>query len=138
MYLNTKYLHEFSSGKYIIPKNSTAALNIYGMHRNPVLYPDPNTFKPERFQSLTKNDKSSNISVRHPYAFIPFSAGPRNCIGQRYAMFELKVVLSWILRKFHFSLPSKPLLFENEIKTSFEITLKPASGIPLVVTPRKN
>ena len=126
-----------SPGKYVLPKNVTAILNIYGMNRNSLVYPDPDAFKPERFEFLEKNDEGSKTTlVRHPYAFIPFSAGPRNCIGHKYAMFELKVMLSWILRKFQFSLPSNQLSFDNEIETSFELTLKPVGGIPLIITPR--
>lgn len=51
------------------------ALLIYGMHHNPRVYSDPDAFKPERFLP----EQSAN---RHPNALIPFSAGPRNCIGK--------------------------------------------------------
>ena len=47
---------------------------IYAMHHNPRLYPDPLVYNPERFFAIESAD-------RHPYAFVPFSAGPRNCIG---------------------------------------------------------
>ncbi|XP_046641927.1 cytochrome P450 4C1-like [Daphnia pulicaria] len=114
-------------GGFVLPAGLSVALLIYGMHRNPKVYPEPDTFKPERFLP----EQSAN---RHPYAFIPFSAGPRNCIGQKYAQFELKVVLSWVLRKFEFSLadPSCPA-----VSASSEIVLKPVDGIHLSVKPRQ-
>ena len=62
-------------GEYILPAGLSVALLIYGMHRNPRIYPDPDVYKPERFLP-------EQSAGRHAYAFLPFSAGPRNCIGK--------------------------------------------------------
>lgn len=59
---------------YVIPAGSTISLHIYALHRNEEIFPNPLDFKPERFESEQSDG-------RHPYAFVPFSAGPRNCIG---------------------------------------------------------
>ena len=48
----------------------------YLLHRDPKSFPDPDTFDPDRFSPERSQD-------RHPYAYVPFSAGPRNCIGQK-------------------------------------------------------
>ena len=60
---------------YTIPAGVIASILLYALHRNEEIFPDPNAFKPERFES-------DQYSGRHPFAFIPFSAGPRNCIGK--------------------------------------------------------
>ena len=61
-------------GEHLIPAGANLVLLIYAMHRNPRLYPDPLVYNPERFFP-------DQFATKHPYSFIPFSAGPRNCIG---------------------------------------------------------
>jgi cytochrome P450 family 4 len=62
-------------GDFTLPVGASVSVQVYALHRNKELFPDPLSFKPERFQ------KEQSIG-RHPFAFIPFSAGPRNCIGK--------------------------------------------------------
>lgn len=81
-----------ADGKQIL-KGSTIGISIYRVHRDERYFPSPEEYQPERF--LPENSEK-----RHPYAFIPFSAGRRNCIGQRFAMLEIKVILAYILRNF--------------------------------------
>nr|WDY85989.1 cytochrome P450 4BR18 [Pagiophloeus tsushimanus] len=76
-----------------IPKNTTVAVFLYGMSHDPAVFPEPEKFDPDRFLP----EKSG---ARHNYAYIPFSAGPRNCIGQRYAMYSLKTCIAKFLLQF--------------------------------------
>lgn len=66
---------DVSFDNYKIPKNCYVGIDIYFMHRDPEHFPNPEVFDPDRFLS-------DNNQKRHPYAYIPFSAGPRNCIGK--------------------------------------------------------
>ncbi|NWI42995.1 CP4FN protein, partial [Picathartes gymnocephalus] len=76
-----------------IPPGVICLMSIYGTHHNPDLWPEPEVFNPLRFSP-------ENSKGRSPSSFIPFSAGPRNCIGQSFAMAEMKVVVALTLSQF--------------------------------------
>ncbi|GAB6032307.1 Cytochrome P450 2 sub R member 1 [Chamberlinius hualienensis] len=101
---------------YNIPANTTCVQNIYAIHHDPNLWEEPELFKPERF--IDKNNKT----IWPPY-LMPFSIGPRACIGQNLAQMELKIIISSLLHQFNFYLPP------GEPKPSLEadkgLTLQP-------------
>ncbi|KAJ8915092.1 hypothetical protein NQ315_014347 [Exocentrus adspersus] len=103
---------------YTIPEGCDINIYIYDLHRSPQYWEDPDNFDPDRFLP-------ENIAKRHPFAFLPFSAGSRNCIGQRFAMLEIKAVLCGILRKFKL----KPVDTPNEIKYRTDLVLRPINEV---------
>ncbi|KFM62447.1 putative cytochrome P450 4aa1, partial [Stegodyphus mimosarum] len=83
-------------GSFTIPKDVTCSVAIYKLHRDQEIFPNPEEFDAERFSP-------ENCKNRHPYAYMPFSMGPRMCIGHQFAMMELKVMISKLLREFEFT-----------------------------------
>lgn len=93
-YISRVVTEESICGHLILPKHAEISIHIFDIHRDSSHFRDPEKFDPDRF--LPENTRN-----RHPFAYIPFSAGMRNCIGQRFAMLELKIFLATIVKEFH-------------------------------------
>ena len=86
---------------FLLTEGTWVAVSLYGVHHHPEFWPDPYEFRPSRFEAGANADKGSTL----PFAFVPFSGGPRNCIGQGLAMEELKATIALLLREFELSVP---------------------------------
>lgn len=111
--------------RHRFPCKTEVFISPYCTHRLPHIYPEPEKFDPSRFLP-------ENCEKRHPYAFIPFSAGPRNCIGHKFAILEMKTVVSSILRNFELL----PVPDKTEITSLFRVTLRSKGGIWITLKPR--
>ncbi|KAI1286075.1 Cytochrome P450 4V2 [Halotydeus destructor] len=107
-----------------LPKGLTVGILPMILHQNPEVFPKPALFLPDRF--LPENSKT-----RNPFSFLPFSAGSRNCIGQKYAMAEVKIVISNIVENFKI----ESLDQRDKIILVPEIVLRSANGIRLKLEP---
>ncbi|XP_071538556.1 cytochrome P450 4C1-like [Panulirus ornatus] len=124
--VSREHKEEVTVCNYRIPAGVTLGISIYMVHRDPAQFPNPEVFDPDRFLP-------ENAVKRHPYAFIPFSAGPRNCIGQKFAMMEMKIVTSSILRRFKVESVKSP----KDLELNGELILRSKGGNILKLTPRE-
>ncbi|XP_034544191.1 cytochrome P450 3A27-like isoform X2 [Notolabrus celidotus] len=111
-----------------IPKDMLVMVPIYALHQDPELWPEPEEFRPDRFSKENKR----NIK---PYSYLPFGAGPRNCIGTRFALLMIKLALVEVLQKYSFSVCDET---EIPLKMDPEGLLGPLKPIKLKVVTRSN
>lgn len=96
-------------GSIVLPKGTLVQVPVYAIHHDAEYFPNPEKFDPERFLP-------ENAGRIVPYSYLPFGAGPRNCIGMRFALLEAKLVLAEALLKYRFVPTSEtviPVVFAN-------------------------
>jgi cytochrome P450 len=107
-------------GDLAIPRGSTVIVYVYGAHHAPRYWPSPERFNPERF---------AKGNVPAPFTHLPFGGGPRGCIGSHYAMMQILMILSDLLRSYDFQLTPG-----QTIEARPMVILRPKHGIRMTFT----
>jgi cytochrome P450 len=109
-------------GDVVIPSGSMVIVHVYGAHHAPKHWPDPETFDTNRF--VPGSDK-----LRVPFTYLPFGGGPRVCIGNHYAMLQILMILSELLRRYDFQ-----IVPGQRIEARPMVILRPKEGIRMTFT----
>jgi cytochrome P450 len=105
---------------YPLPAGSVVHISLYALHRHPQLWDAPAVFRPERFSD-------EQVEQRHKFAYLPFSTGPRKCIGDQFAMTEGQLILATAAQRFHLALAPG-----QRVDTAALITLNPKHGMEMI------
>jgi cytochrome P450 len=103
---------------YAVPEGARVVYSPYITHRLPDLYPMPGRFLPGRWLHIDPG----------PYEYLPFSAGPRMCLGSGFAMMEMRLVLATLLRRYHLTIPPNA-----RIDPGGMLLLEPKQGLPVII-----
>jgi cytochrome P450 len=109
---------------YPVKAHSSVFVNFYSLHHNPDVWDNPEGFDPQRFLP-GKGEK------RHRFAYAPFGAGPRQCIGNNFALMEGVLALAMIAQKFELNLCPG-----TDIRPHMPGTLRPRGGVPVILKRR--
>ncbi len=112
-------------GDHLLPPDSMLIVSIFNIHRHPDFWQRPDTFDPDRFSS----ERSAG---RHRYAFMPFGAGPRMCIGNHFAMLEGTLLLAATAQRYELQ-----LLPDQTVETQVAVTMRPKEGLPMRLRARQ-
>jgi cytochrome P450 len=115
-------LSDDRAGDLAIPRGSTVVVFVYGVHHSPRHWENPERFDPERFSK-------ANEKLHTPFTWLPFGAGPRGCIGGNYAMLQIFMILSVLLKKYEFQ-----LVPGQTIEARPMVILRPKHGIRMNFT----
>lgn len=119
-------LHDVEIGGYLVPKGWMVLLSPYTLHHREDTFPQPETFDPERFTPEREKQLPR-------YAYLPFGAGPRNCIGMYFAMMEGQLLLATLAQRLHFTLVPGQTIEPDSVHYG---TLKPATPVHITVKKR--
>ncbi|MEP6885737.1 MAG: cytochrome P450 [Gammaproteobacteria bacterium] len=111
-------------GGYAIAPRTDVFISPYMLHRHPAFWSEPEEFKPERFAGI-------DAAERHKFSYIPFAVGPRHCIGENIAMFEMLVHVHAMSRRFCLTRASN-----EPIELEAQINLRPRSNLMMTVEAR--
>jgi cytochrome P450 len=117
-------VREIHLGDTRIPAGRSVHVPIYALHRHRKIWSQPDTFDPDRFAPESQ-------ATRDRYAYLPFGAGPRVCIGMGMALTECVVVLATLLPAFRMRATSSVMP-----EARFRVTLRPEGGMPMYIEPR--
>ncbi|TRY87491.1 hypothetical protein DNTS_035314, partial [Danionella cerebrum] len=107
-----------------IPKNTLVAIPTCVLNRDPEIWESPDQFRPERFSPENKSEFQQ-------YVFLPFGLGPRNCIGMRFALMIMKIVVVKLLQNF-----TVETCRETQIPLELNLLFQPKVPITLKIVPR--
>ena len=108
---------------YRIPKGSVVNIVPWVTHRHPAFWTHPDRFDPEHFAP-------DAVRERPRFAYLPFSGGPRLCIGNEFALMEAQLVVAMTLQRYKLQLTAERPIIEPEV----HLTLRPRGGLPMRVS----
>jgi cytochrome P450 len=111
-------------GGFSIGPRTDVFISPYLLHRHPEFWSEPEQFRPERFEE-------ADAGERHKFAYLPFSVGPRHCIGENIALFEMLVHLCTMTRRFRLRRADR-----TPIELEAQINLRPRSPLMMTVETR--
>jgi cytochrome P450 len=123
--MSRQALTDVEIGGYIIPKGSEVNLNTYAMHHDPRWWEEPEHFIPERFSSEREKQTPR-------MAYLPFSSGPRVCLGNHFAMMEARLILATLAGHYRLTVPDG---YQLEMEPL--IALRPRGGLHMTVQERQ-
>ena len=112
---------------HVLPAGTNLDISIWWIHRDPEHWHNPEVFDPERFTP-------ENSRNRNPYAFVPFAAGPRNCIGQRFALLEAKLLIAYLV--YNFEMSTEQELGKDIYRTIHNVAVSPGPNFKVKMDPR--
>jgi cytochrome P450 len=108
-------------GGHRIPANAEILLLLYVTHRHPQYWGNPDAFDPENFSP-------EKTAARPPYAYFPFGGGPRQCIGNNFALMEAQLIIATIAQKYRLRLAT-----EEAVEAEPSVTLRPRGGLKMTL-----